>query len=209
MQRLQDMTTQFRFLDLPAELRNRIYSLVLTDCDRVTITPETKRTTGYPAITKISRQVRNEVLSVFYSSATFELVFHNKYPNVPKAAQNWARIVGSDWLRQVRNLSVNIPVREDRVAPYGTKQQEIRFTLKPEESLQVHYPEKLTKESKALLDRHVNNIESTSEVMGIHRDGRTLLLALIHQHEKLWHHGTLYCKKRFGCDHTCKYPARS
>ena len=197
MQRLEIVTSQFRFLDLPAELRNRIYNLVFTGCDRVTITPATKHTTGYPAITKISRQIRSEVLPIFYCSTTFELLFRSTSSVIAIVAQNWARNVIRDWLKQLRTLSVST-----RMNKAGTtlgkhayiKHQEIRFTLGPEEGLQVHYPEKLTDETKSLLDQHVEAVRRTSEVMGIHKDGRALLLALIHQQGKIWNPQTLRVK---------------
>ena len=197
MQRLEIITSQFRFLDLPAELRNRIYNLVLADSDRVTITLKTKHTTGYPAITKISRQIRSEVLPIFYCATTFELLFHSTSPGIAGVAQQWARNVVRDWLKQLRNLSVSIRINKVGITSGEhayIKHQEIRFTLTPEEGLQVHYPEKLTAKTKSLLDLHVETVRRTSEVMGVHKDGRALLLALVHQQENTWNSHTFRVK---------------
>jgi hypothetical protein len=198
IQRLQSMTTQFRFLDLPAELRNRIYSLVLTGCDRVTITSETKHTTEYPSITKISRQIRSEVLPVFYSSTTCELSFRSTSPGVARVAQNWACNVVGDWLKQLRTLSINVRATRDSSRIGSTtvvsQHQEIWFTLGPDKGLLIHYPQQLTDHTKSLLDRQVKSVRRTSEVMGIHKDGRVLLLALVHQQEKIWNSQSLRLK---------------
>lgn len=84
VERLKEMSTHFRFLDLPAELRIRIYSFVLTTHDRIVMRPSYKRTTKYPDITKTSHQIREEVLPIFYSSTTFELAFDNSTPSSGK-----------------------------------------------------------------------------------------------------------------------------
>ncbi|KAK3080483.1 hypothetical protein LTS18_000937 [Coniosporium uncinatum] len=64
----------FRFLDLPAELRNKIYKLAVT-----TREPNSHRTAflaqhaHQPAITKASRQIRAESLPLYYSENTIEV----------------------------------------------------------------------------------------------------------------------------------------
>lgn len=76
MQRLESLSSPFRLLDLPVELRNRIYHFVLSDHRNFVLLLSWQRQQhmGYPAITKVSHQIRDEVLPVFYSSSSFVLV---------------------------------------------------------------------------------------------------------------------------------------
>lgn len=73
---------QFRILDLPGEIRNRIYHLVLF-YSNIRMPTEVHRN-GHPgmfdlrksrllqpSITRVSRQLRSETLSIFYSENTF------------------------------------------------------------------------------------------------------------------------------------------
>ena len=65
------------FLDLPAELRNRIYHLALTRPDTINVTsfdiakPQFNSSATQPALTQICRQIRNEALPVFYNQNCF------------------------------------------------------------------------------------------------------------------------------------------
>ena len=68
LQRLEAMCAHFRFLGLPGELRDRIYRFALTGCDCFTLGGFGEE---YPSITKVSHQIREEVLPVFYASTPF------------------------------------------------------------------------------------------------------------------------------------------
>lgn len=56
-----------RLLDLSGELRNRIYGMYLEEFDFSDITP------SQPPLALVSRQVRAEVLPLFYSSCRFSI----------------------------------------------------------------------------------------------------------------------------------------
>lgn len=65
----------FRLLDLPPEVRNTIYALVLQQERVVVLQPANLRTqpTRMMALTQTSRAYREETLGLFYSINTFEL----------------------------------------------------------------------------------------------------------------------------------------
>jgi hypothetical protein len=178
MQHLETISTSFRFLDLPPELRNQIYSFVLRD-SQVILSPGTKKTTGYPVITKVSRQIRNEALELFYAKTTFELSFVVCTPAVSKPAQNWALSIGEDRLKQIRAVSIRLRVKDEDPSKKGYTYASIRFTLDGDDGLRIHGPKRVSKESEALLNEHEDNMRKTGKVMGIQNDGRSLLLALV------------------------------
>ncbi|KAH7082781.1 hypothetical protein BKA63DRAFT_138013 [Paraphoma chrysanthemicola] len=67
--------TGFRFLDLPAELRNRIYDLAATTDDPIRITRE--KTLHHPhryaGLTRVCRQIRKEYLAIQRRAAHLEV----------------------------------------------------------------------------------------------------------------------------------------
>ncbi|KAH7093510.1 hypothetical protein FB567DRAFT_175488 [Paraphoma chrysanthemicola] len=65
----------FRFLDLPAELRNRIYDQAATTDDPIRITHETPlhHPHHYAGLTRVCRQIRNEYLAIQQRGARLEV----------------------------------------------------------------------------------------------------------------------------------------
>ncbi|KAK6428224.1 hypothetical protein LTR95_015631, partial [Oleoguttula sp. CCFEE 5521] len=59
----------FPFLQLPAELRNRIYGFFILRLDH----PVKTRVRHQPALSLINRQIRQETLSMFYSINTIDV----------------------------------------------------------------------------------------------------------------------------------------
>lgn len=57
----------FRFVDLPAEIRNEVYSLVISS----STSPFNILTFSTPAISKVSTQLRSEALPLFFAEANF------------------------------------------------------------------------------------------------------------------------------------------
>ena len=62
----------FRFLDLPPELRNRIYSMSMATDDTIWI-PCSNSQDMQPDITRVNSQIRREALPVFYAENTFQM----------------------------------------------------------------------------------------------------------------------------------------
>ncbi|KAK5124522.1 hypothetical protein LTR85_001739 [Meristemomyces frigidus] len=111
------------FLDLPAELRNRIYEHVVVAADSGTIKIWSSMDAGYngshrqPAITMASRQLRGETLSTFYALNSFVIRLQ------PRNA--WAAIIEfhtnnlNKWLKAIgeHNIKDIHPVTAKGTAP--------------------------------------------------------------------------------------------
>lgn len=169
------MTTQFRFLDLPAELRDYIYKLVLSESGAVHIDTTKAEKAQYPAIIQISQQIRSEVLPVFYSIKAFELEFSVFNTNVGKGLRYWLReIVGSNLqhLREVSIVASELPNMPD----YYTA--EIRFTFTPGEGVQVHIPDRFRKDKRDPFEEHMKTVEATREYLGLPNDHQAWYLTL-------------------------------
>ncbi|KXS99819.1 hypothetical protein AC578_8882 [Pseudocercospora eumusae] len=61
-----------RFMELPPELRNSIYELVMADYPKPLTNP------AQPPLALVSRQVRKEALSTFYTCCSFQIVLRAK-----------------------------------------------------------------------------------------------------------------------------------
>lgn len=67
--RLHVRTWRFRFLDLPPEIRNEVYRLILQRPHKIHLTELNKELNDDRsdlAITKVSRQIQQESISVFF-----------------------------------------------------------------------------------------------------------------------------------------------
>ena len=60
-----------RLLNLPAELRNRIYELVLQDSRNFNIRPWHSNSYKYPALLRTCQQIAGEAGSIFFQQTTF------------------------------------------------------------------------------------------------------------------------------------------
>lgn len=60
------------FLDLPGELRNRIYRYALVTPERILLRGENKK---QPALLRVSRQVRKEAIKIYYDENEFAYHF--------------------------------------------------------------------------------------------------------------------------------------
>lgn len=68
LEQVDEDTTFPRLLELPAELRDRIYELHITD-----IVTNVDGASNQPPLTLVCRQLRNETLPIFYNKSTFIL----------------------------------------------------------------------------------------------------------------------------------------
>lgn len=77
-----DDNATFRFLDLPAEIRNMIYEVYFLDL------PDLSSAHVQPPLTLVSRVLRTEALPVFYGSATFIFTILSD-TDVENCASHW------------------------------------------------------------------------------------------------------------------------
>lgn len=109
----------FDFLKLSGELRNKIYLLVVVAPKSIKALeapmPEKSKRVGVarpveyqlqPAITKVSRQLRQEALPLYYSTNTFDLQSHGLNRSVPLSR---FLTIGKDNLSHIRSLTIGCP----------------------------------------------------------------------------------------------------
>lgn len=100
--------TIFRFNDLAPELRNAIYSLVLGTNNAIQLTRRLPATAK--ALSQVSRIIRAESLSTYYSVNSFKVVLHYWSPDEAQRAvsciEEWHDLFGNLAARHVRTLSV-------------------------------------------------------------------------------------------------------
>ncbi|KAF7198520.1 hypothetical protein HII31_00259 [Pseudocercospora fuligena] len=100
--------TVFRLLDLPPELRNRIYEYVVVEENILipSICHHRERTYAVqPAITKVNRQIRDESLSVFYGCNKFEVHVHRCDFDF---FSEWMNTVGVSNRQRLRNIKFSL-----------------------------------------------------------------------------------------------------
>lgn len=149
---LRQFTGPFRFMDLPRELRDHIYKILLiksTDpkearciaqCIDVIDTHPMNyflrrrlfRPARRPSLIHVSHQVRTEALHIYYAKNAFcmQLGRHTVGGNNNAAAiiARWAKQVGIETLGELRDLTVNIKCFHEQVI-------DIRVTYSPEKGL--------------------------------------------------------------------------
>ena len=102
------------FLDLPAELRNRIYHLTLVCSDPISghyvrvLKDAELRYDGIkePAVLQASRQVRSEALPILYGSNTF-------YIYGELVLRSWMQRLGADRVDMLQTILFNTPAMYD------------------------------------------------------------------------------------------------
>lgn len=108
--------TPFRFLDLPAELRNAVYELVVQGRDRDADTKTPIRVVGgefcigyhQPNITRVCRQMRREALFVFYRENTFTFNFDcvMDWLHDHDFFAHWVEIIGHENARNLQTIKI-------------------------------------------------------------------------------------------------------
>lgn len=90
----KDPKDAFRFLDLPAELRNLVYDFALAEHEKYHFL----ETVNPPPLASVSRHIRKESLSSFLKSNTFHIIFWSTNKDLTTDIQpstlNWLKDIG-------------------------------------------------------------------------------------------------------------------
>ena len=208
MRCLKKHARPFRFLDLPPELRNRVYELVLPPTDTV---HESRRryyevfwgisgapnktllfpdaVDRYPPLTQTSRQLRAETLPSFYANAEMRLDF---YPldgetgddRVSEQVQRWASDTVGCYAKHLRQVTIRLH-HDCRYVP-----DEVSFRSSPGHELAWNVLCGLHAEGRELLDKHTQNIEGERQKRGF-SGGEAIIRAIVQQPE-IWQKGRLF-----------------
>lgn len=126
---LRKLASTFRLLDLPAELRDRVFELAVVSEEPIRVV-EAKHASGNergyfkaqspPALIQASRQTRHEALPVYYGKNSFVLILNcNRKPFKTYLTGHhdqdrwdvnhlwkWAAAIGRDAIRHLRDLTI-------------------------------------------------------------------------------------------------------
>jgi len=97
---------KFRFLDLPSEIRDRIYEHVFLEPHTVDLSPENRKNLAPRLeLLQVSRQIYNEAYPVFYGRNTFRVFpthdqcFHTKWVLLTRLPRRYRKAITSMELR--------------------------------------------------------------------------------------------------------------
>lgn len=190
-------TRPFRLMDLPPELRSRIYSETLpSTSSRVTLPTKytgENRSRSAPmerSLLAVSRQVRVETLPIYYRDTEFVLMWdydfvmgmkHVKPKSAVraeriKAIRDWAAVLQADSLRQLRKVSV-------QPSHVSLRRRFSLVSVNGKFEMSVAKCDQLTEAKQQLLEEHV--AASNSIAQGLRLEGEALILVLTN-HPEIW-----------------------
>ncbi|KAG9852794.1 hypothetical protein KCU68_g3481, partial [Aureobasidium melanogenum] len=106
-----DSQHPFRLMDLPVEIRLRIYSMAIGDRQDLTISDY--RNVAEPALLQTNRQIRSEATPVFYGSKSFrfelqmptDATYHTSLHLFKAPELAWLQLIGPDRIKDLRHVS--------------------------------------------------------------------------------------------------------
>ncbi|KAK5111289.1 hypothetical protein LTR85_012184 [Meristemomyces frigidus] len=176
--RLEALAKPFPFLRLPADVRARIYAYVLPR-------HKVRAMSKFPII-QVSSLVRKETLPLLVSRTKYSANLFRSEASDPNRVVQFARESAENILcdhrKQLRSFSLGLlrGVPNDDWA-------KLHFTFSNESGLQVT-TNGLCAESKALVQKHVADVEANRKALGL--QGESIILALVSKPE-LWVKGVL------------------
>lgn len=196
MNRLEALATRFRFLDLPAELRNRVYGYLIDSEHNNVICPRKRCQTQYSAVTKASMQLRKESLPIMYARSTFRFDFTvssgevtSEY-SISTAIQKWSSRQDPSQLKLLRHVVIKDNFRKQYTKDVHAKNIKLWYSKKDGFSAQP-YGVAFIRESQELFQEHMKATESIRQMFSM--QGEIIILALI-SHPRLWKSGNLKVK---------------
>nr|OQO19439.1 hypothetical protein B0A51_14604 [Rachicladosporium sp. CCFEE 5018] len=143
---------QASFLDLPRELRDRVYDLA--------ILPEPEASNKdwkQPPLTLTSKQIRLETVALFYSNTQLRIEIIDATPLEDlHRAQNWARALGAENIHHMHKVSLTAS------SPYPLYVYPIELILEIDDAGQVDCHDKEEDEFRRVnpdsLDQRMNNL---------------------------------------------------
>lgn len=207
---LRRLGQPFRLLDLPPELRVRIYSFAIPKDHVIEIAPMRKTLTGYQPIIAASRQLRAEVLPVLYSRASLKLLLLTEFSpgikmqvieenergfKLARGIKACVRHLHAGWLKYLRKVDLLFSFHSRTTYRYRTRSpQWMTLSFSPSAGLQIQSIDKrpevnLSAESKTRFEEHIQKTEEIRSMLGL--QGESLLLALTSD-ESLWEEGIMY-----------------
>lgn len=192
----------FRLMDLPAELRTRIFSYVIPPRGEVTwsicLNRSLRRKRLHP-ITRTSRQLRNESLQLAWSQVNLWVGDYDSERMLQlkifaSSIHNFVQPFGPVCIQQLRLATLDIRIRRN---DGGTAILPLRLRYSPSKGLEVEpWNSKffaLTPASSERLEVHTKNVSRLFKSLGQH--GEALITALTCDPD-LWRKGALQCNVR-------------
>jgi hypothetical protein len=189
LRELERISGPFRFMDLPPELRERIYRAVVPADTTILVKPHAKKSQPFPAITRVSQLIRKEVLPIFYASVTFKFDFTgSRTPDrsVVSGIDRWVAQMGANSMKDLSTVTLSMTFPNARWVTQHVI-REIEFSFSRRHGLQVKSGLSYGV-SDDLLRRHVQVVESSRNTLGLR--GESIILALT-IHPRLWSPATL------------------
>ena len=181
---LQKAARPFRLMDLPSELRARIYSLVLQRKTPVTLlsTPNPVKGTGRerserpPPLTETSHPLREEALPLYYQLNSFymHLSHRDSFTSTSEDVLKWA-LANTSWLKNLRSLTITLKPYQN-----GASATTPRLTVKylPGTGLTLEVPECDKKLTKAQLYCQADRVERKRKSFGLEGEAIAVFLTL-------------------------------
>lgn len=192
---LQDCSKPFPFLDLPPEVRNRIYEYLLPAGKEITVygksidrrakQPSSPRSSW--VIVGVCRLIRKEGIGLFYSRYHFILRGPVGIPDggsVALIANRWAGMMPSDQIRNLTKVTLQLLLKWRSIRTTTN----ITFMLSQASELRIECKTSLTQESRKRLAAHTKKVETTRRLLNF--QGEAIILAL-KMDGNLWSFGEL------------------
>lgn len=194
LRKLETLALRFRFMDLTADLRNRVYHHLSGEDQRIEINPVKRTATPLPKVTAVSRQLREESMPLVLANAKFcfdcGLTSKNLYLDrrdlIPSQLRQSLSRMPNAYLKHLRTAGVIL--RHRRSNGDASNRSQITFKFSAESGLTAGYATSLRQDSKNLLEKHVKDVEADRKLLGLR--GEAVVLALI-SNPSLWKFGTL------------------